>query len=218
LLELFMSQIGFSMGHSPSVSYDEMEDLESAGALSSAPPPMSAKSDARLRAMVDEQFDFIWRSLRRLGVPLDGVDDAAQRVFWVAAKNLVRIEKTTERAYLFGTAMRVASDIRRARARGRELQSDDQIAFAAHPMPGADELLDQKRARETLDRLLDGMPIDLRTVLILVEGEGLTGPEVADLLEIPEGTVNSRLRRAREALACSVERLKRRATSGGAES
>ena len=215
-----MSQIGFSIGHPASATYDEVGDLEGITEVASAPPPpMSARADARLRALVESQFDFIWRSLRRLGVPTDAVDDAAQRVFWVAAKNLTRIEPTTERAYLFGTAMRVASDIRRARARGREVQSDAEIAFAAHPLPGPDELLDQKRAREILDRLLDALPIDLRTVLILVEGEGLTGTEVADLLEIPEGTVNSRLRRAREALARSVERMRRRTlASGGAES
>src|SRR5216684_1440601 len=137
-----MSQTGFSIGHSPSATYDDVGDPEGVNELSSAPPPpMSARSDARLRAMVESQFDFIWRSLRRLGVPTDAVDDAAQRVFWVAAKNLARIEASTERAYLFGTAMRVASDIRRARSRGREVQGDAEIAFAAHPMPGPDELL-----------------------------------------------------------------------------
>ena len=139
-----MNQIGFSMGHSPPVAYDEIGDLEeSAKDLASTRPPMNGKSDARLRALVDAQFDFIWRSLRRLGVPEDAVDDAAQRVFWVAAKNLARIEAATERAYLFGTAMRIASDIRRARARGREHHDENEIAFAPHPMPGPDELLDQ---------------------------------------------------------------------------
>ena len=181
----------------------------------SGPLPLNGPDEARLRAMVDHQFDFIWRSLRRLGVPPHEVDDAAQQVFWIAAKNLGRIEPRSERSYLFGTALRVASDVRRLRSRGREVNGDDTLAAATHPAPGPDELLDQKRARETLDELLDGMPMEMRTVLVLVEGEGLTGTEVARLLEIPEGTVSSRLRRAREALAQGVERLRKRSARPG---
>ena len=181
----------------------------------SGPVPMNGADEGRLRTMVDVHFDFIWRSLRRLGVPPNDVDDAAQQVFWIAAKNLQRIETRSERSYLFGTALRVASDARRLRARGREVNGDESLDWAAHPAPGPDELLDQKRAREILDELLDGMPMDLRTMLILVEGEGLTGTEVARLLEIPEGTVSSRLRRAREALAQGVERLRKRSARPG---
>jgi RNA polymerase sigma-70 factor (ECF subfamily) len=171
----------------------------------------SRGSQARLKSMVDDHFDFIWRSLRRLGVPPDAVDDAAQRVFIVAAKNVDDIAAGSEKSYLFGSALRVAADFRRVRARVREVPLFDELERAAHPMPTPDELLDQKRAREILDALLEDMPMDLRTVLVLVEGEGLTGTEAAALLAIPEGTVNSRLRRAREALEQSVLRLQRRA-------
>ena len=167
-------------------------------------------SEPRLRSMVDEHFDFIWRSLRRLGVAPDAVDDAAQRVFMVAAKNVGDIAPGYEKSYLFGSAMRVAADFRRVRARVREVPSFEELDQAAHPMPTPDELLDQKRAREILDALLEEMPFELRTVLVLVEGEGLTATEIAALLSIPEGTVNSRLRRAREALEQSVLRHRKR--------
>jgi RNA polymerase sigma-70 factor (ECF subfamily) len=160
--------------------------------------------------MVDEHFDFIWRSLRRLGVAPEAVDDAAQRVFLVAASHVENIEVGRERSYLFGSAMRVAADFRRVRARVREVTVPEELEVASHPCPLPDELLDQKRAREILDALLEEIPIELRTVLVLVEGEGLTGIEAAELLAIPEGTVNSRLRRAREALEKSVLRLHKR--------
>jgi RNA polymerase sigma-70 factor (ECF subfamily) len=146
-----------------------------------------------------------------LGVPANAVDDAAQRVFWIAAKNLHRIAPASERSYLFGTSVRVASDARRVHGRVREVGGEAEIESTAHPAPSPDELLDQKRAREILDSMLEDMPMELRTVLVLVEGEGLTGSEVASLLEIPEGTVNSRLRRAREALNRNVARLTKRA-------
>jgi len=171
------------------------------------------RTQQRVRRMLDTYFDFIWRSLRRLGVASASVDDAAQRVFLVAARHVDEIDVVRERAYLFGVAIRVASDWRRAELRRREVHSEDEMYAAAHPTPGPEELLDQKRARETLDVLLDGLPLDLRTVIVLVEGEGLKAQEAADLLGIPEGTVSSRLRRAREALAESVERLKIRRES-----
>jgi len=178
--------------------------------LEEVPVASYARTDARLRRMIDDYFDFIWRSLRRLGVPVDSVDDSAQRVFFIAAKNLHLIAPESERSYLFGTCVRVASDTRRVLGRVREVEGQVEIESTAHPTPSPEDLLDQKRAREILDTMLEDMPMDLRTVLVLIEGEGLTGSEVASLLDIPEGTVNSRLRRAREALTRSVARLTKR--------
>jgi RNA polymerase sigma-70 factor (ECF subfamily) len=179
--------------------------------LQELPIASYASTDARLRRIIDEYFDFVWRSLRRLGVAGDAVDDAAQKVFFIAGKNLRHIAPESERSYLFGTCVRVASDARKVQSRVREVAGDAEIERAPNPTPSPDELLDQKRAREILDSMLDDMPMDLRTVLVLVEGEGLTGSEVAALLDIPAGTVNSRLRRAREALSESVARLMKRA-------
>ncbi|HMI89178.1 MAG TPA: RNA polymerase sigma factor [Polyangiaceae bacterium] len=205
-----MSQTDFSLREFPFAEYGEAEEPDAPGERPITANPMLCRGDERrLRAIVERHFDFIWRSLRRLGVPADSVDDATQRVFWVAAKNLPQIAVERERAFLFGAAVRVASDARRARSRRHEVSEPSAIDGAAHSVVSPEELLDQKRAREILDSLLEGIPMDLRTVLILVEGEGLTGTEVANLLGIADGTVNSRLRRGREALARRVEHLKR---------
>ena len=164
-------------------------------------------ADARLRSMVEAHFDFVWRSLRRLGVPAEQVDDAAQEVFWVAARKLDRIEQGRERAYLFAVAVRSASDARRAQARRRE-QSDTPLIEGVFDLAADVEVLvDQKRARELLDVVLEALPLELRTVLMLSEGEQLTMAEIAVLLELPAGTVASRLRRAREILAAEVDKL-----------
>ena len=79
---------------------------------------------ARLRAMMDNHFETVWRSLRRLGVPEAGADDAAQQVFVVASRRLDEITVGGERGYLLGIALRVASDARRALARRREVSID----------------------------------------------------------------------------------------------
>ena len=165
-------------------------------------------ADARLRDMVGSHFDFIWRSLRRLGVPNTDVDDCVQQVFWVAARKLDLITDGSERAFLFSTALRVASDARRSRLRRREVHQEDEAFAPCDTGPRPDEVADQKRARALLDEVLGAMPIELRTVFVLFELEEMPTQEIAALLELPTGTVASRLRRAREEFHKAVTRLK----------
>jgi RNA polymerase sigma-70 factor (ECF subfamily) len=160
---------------------------------------------ARLERMIANDYRLIWRVLRRLGVPADGADDATQQVFLIAAERLDDIAERSERAFAFGTALRVAQSLRRKAAR---LPLSDDGDLRASLLPGPDELTDQKRARELLDRVLDALPLELRAVFVLFELEGLTSPEIAALLELPLGTVASRLRRAREQFAAQVAEAK----------
>jgi len=155
--------------------------------------------------MIASDYRLIWRVLRRLGVPSDSVDDAAQQVFLIAAERLDDIAVQSERAFVFGTALRVAQSLRRKLARLPVYEDDGDLR--ASLLPGPDELTDQKRARELLDRVLDGLPLELRSVFVLFELEGLTSPEIAALLELPLGTVASRLRRAREQFSAQVAQV-----------
>jgi RNA polymerase sigma-70 factor (ECF subfamily) len=166
--------------------------------------------DVRLREMVAVHYEFVWRSLRRLGIHPSAVDDVAQEVFWIVARKLECIEAGAERAYLFGIVVRLASDARRRQARSRETHDSVQLDHAVDTEADVERLVDQKRARDLLDTLLDQLPLDLRTVLMLTEGEQLTMLEIANLLAIPPGTVASRLRRAREAFESAVDQLLRR--------
>ena len=140
---------------------------------------------------------FVWRSLRRLGVSDGDVDDASQQVFLVAHRRLAEIAFESERSFLFQTALRVAADWRRAhKRRGEQVGMDLQDLPDASANP--EELMDQRRARALLDRVLGGMPMDLRAVFVLFELEELTMMEIATISSIPPGTVASRLRRARQ--------------------
>ena len=170
--------------------------------------------EQRVTTMFNAHFDFIWRSLRRLGVAEPAVDDAAQEVFVVASRRLASIEAGKEKAFLFGTALRVASDARRSLARRRDRVAGDGLADPADPGPAPDELLDRKRARALLDDIVDGLPEEARPVFVLHELEGMTMAEIASCLEIPAGTVASRLRRAREAFHAAIARARPRRTHG----
>jgi RNA polymerase sigma-70 factor (ECF subfamily) len=130
-----------------------------------------------------------------MGVPAHYADDAAQQVFLVALEALPRIAIGSERAYVYATAVRTAHGVRRKRE--REIGGMD-VDSTGSALLGPDDLTDQKRARQVLDRMLAGMEIDIRTVFVLFEIDGFTVPEIAKVLAIPVGTAASRLRRARE--------------------
>jgi RNA polymerase sigma-70 factor (ECF subfamily) len=167
-------------------------------------PSEGSRTD-RLRRAVDLHFDFLGRSLRRLGVA-----DAVQQVLLVLADRLDDVSEDKERAFLFGTAMRVASDFRKKQRRLREVATDVGL-LQRNPDSAVtpDQLLDEARARELLDVVLDELPDDLRHIFILYELEELTMASIASLVELPPGTVASRLRRARATFEEIVARMRR---------
>src|SRR5690606_28994610 len=73
--------------------------------------------------------------------------------------------------------------------------------------PSVEDLLDQRRARQLLDRALDVLPEKLRAPFVLFAIEGMTRLEVAELLGLAPGTVASRVRQARALFESAVRRL-----------
>lgn len=162
-----------------------------------------------LTVFVREHYSAVWRTLRRFGLSPSDADDAAQQVFVVVARRFGDIELGRERAFLFKTAMHVASKAHRTRRRRPE-DSDAEYGDLADAEPLADDLVDRRRARALLDGLLAEMDEELTAVLVLFEIEGLTMAEIAEVLDVPPGTVASRLRRARAELETRVLRVKAR--------
>jgi RNA polymerase sigma-70 factor (ECF subfamily) len=167
--------------------------------LATPPTRLHAPAGGRLRAVVDAEYDALWRTLRRLGVESASVEDAAQQVLLVFARRLDDVPPGSEHSFLVGAAVRVASDHRRKQARSREVHDDGAIDEARASAPDAEELLGATRARELLDRALGALSAELRAVFVLFEFEQMTMAAIADTLGLPRGTVASRLRRAREA-------------------
>jgi RNA polymerase sigma-70 factor (ECF subfamily) len=178
--------------------------------------PIASKApetrDVRVRRMVDAYFDPLWRFLRRLGVEPMDLDDAMQEVVEITASRLEDIPVPSERSFLFSTAFRVGGEFRRRRARRNEV-GDETLANELDPGPEPDDLTDQARARQMLDELLAAMPTDLRAVFTLYEIEEMTMAEISLVLDISQGTVASRLRRAREQFEARVDRWQARMKS-----
>jgi RNA polymerase sigma-70 factor, ECF subfamily len=171
----------------------------------------------RVRSIVRAHYSFLWRSLRRLGVPEASVEDAAQKVLLVVAKRIDDIAPGREKAFLFGVALRIERTMRRESSARREVVDEDLLASLPSRGSDAGEQLDERRARALLDGLLEGLPLDLRTVFVLYELEEMTMAEIASMLDLPSGTVASRLRRAREAFDALSRRVQARLARTGDE-
>jgi RNA polymerase sigma-70 factor (ECF subfamily) len=171
--------------------------------------PLARSAELRFRSLVDDHFDFVWRSLRGLGVEHGGADDAAQQVFCIAARKLAAIDNGAERAFLFGIARGVAANVRRAQTRAPEPIDPGLLEDWHDHSPDAEQVLEDREARAILDGVLASMPEDLRTVFVLFELEEMSMAEIAPMIGIPPGTVASRLRRAREQFRAATDALAR---------
>jgi RNA polymerase sigma-70 factor (ECF subfamily) len=168
--------------------------------------------EARLRSIVDANFDPLWRFLRRLGVAEADVDDAIQEVILVLARKLGQVALGSERSFVFSTAFRVASDMRKRSKRRREV---DEAALTELPSSARDPEASAHAQRMVVlfGRVLNQLSLEQRAVFVLYELEELTMAEIAQALELPLGTVASRLRRGRE----TFERLAAEVLGGGEE-
>ena len=162
--------------------------------------------DPDLAATYREHYGFVWRSLRRLGVPDGAVDDAVHDVFVVAARRLKEFEgRAAITSWLFSVAVHVSQHQRRAIARRRRRR--EAIARHTEATGQPRDAYAQQDAAHTLHALLDHLDDGQRHVFILMELEQMTGREVAQILGLKTATVHSRLRAARTQLRRHAEQL-----------
>jgi RNA polymerase sigma-70 factor (ECF subfamily) len=163
-----------------------------------------------------EHFRFVWRTLRRLGIPEDEVADAVQDVFLVVHRKLPDWEgRSKVTTWLFGICLRVASERRRSVRARREVVSDE-AGSGADERETVVEALDRKRNLQELEAILEELPLEQRAVFACFELDGMQGEEIAELMSIPLGTVYSRLRLARKAFRAGVRRREARRRFGTA--
>jgi RNA polymerase sigma-70 factor (ECF subfamily) len=171
------------------------------------PVPVEGESSVlRLRRIIEQYLDFMGRILRSYGVLESDVDDGVQQVCLVLADKIDRVEPNAERSFVFRTSQRIASRIRRTRSRRNEVGEE----AAANTVDALDpeKIADERQAFDVLAQLLDGLEDDLRDVFILFELEELTMAAIAEMLQIPPGTVASRLRRAREQFQARIHAMR----------
>jgi RNA polymerase sigma-70 factor (ECF subfamily) len=157
------------------------------------------------RQVYDEHVAFVWRSLRRLGVRDAVVKDAVQDVFLVVHRRLPEYSPQAKvTTWLFRICLNTARDQRRRAHVRREVLGDDGLEVATDPREGADRVLERREDLALFEAAVGRIDLDQRAVFILFELEDMTGEQIAESLEIPLGTVYSRLRLAREAFRKAV--------------
>jgi RNA polymerase sigma-70 factor (ECF subfamily) len=157
--------------------------------------------------LYDQHFEFVWRTLRRLGVPAPDLPDVSQEVFLVVHRRLADFEERSKvTTWLFRISARAARDRRRrAHVRLEVATAEDGLEAEAS---GADPSAALERAdnRALLERVLSLLSDEQREVFTAFELEGLSGDAIAAALELPLGTVYSRLRLARERFRLAIAR------------
>lgn len=163
---------------------------------------------AAARELFDRYFDRIYRFFAtKVG---DGVQDLIQETFLgcVEARDSIS-DPSMFRRYLFGIARR--------RLYRRWRDGDDKIDFGVSTVadlsPSPSRLLVQNEEQRNVLAAMQRLPVDLQIVLELFYWETMTAPEIGAVLDLAEGTVRTRLRRARELLGRELPRVARHSAS-----
>lgn len=152
-------------------------------------------------------FDFVWRTLARLGVPASHLEDAAQDVFVVVHRRLATFEGRSKiTTWLFAICYRVASGRRNRACHRREIADGERFEERPGRTPDPLARCETRELLRRLEGILGSMTPEQRGVFVMFELEGLAGDAIAEALELPLPTVHSRLRLARAAFRRAVER------------
>jgi RNA polymerase sigma-70 factor, ECF subfamily len=164
-----------------------------------------------LTAVFREHHDLVWRCLRGFGVDPAVVDDAVQDVFMIVHRRQGDYDgHAPVRRWVLGIARNVALKYRARTARTlgqRHVAPAEELdALPSPASPAPDEAVAAREAAQLVDRFVDGLPPDQRAVFVLSEVEGMTGPEISELLGVKLNTVYSRLRVVRGSFDQAVAR------------
>jgi RNA polymerase sigma-70 factor (ECF subfamily) len=184
--------------------------MSNAVALPFAEKLKVTEAGERLERMFRDHHERVWRTLRRFGLAPEAAADATQQAYLIAAERIGDIRPGSERAFLIGTALRLGRGAYRS---GRRLELSEAMDQRENPGSRADDLVEHQRRLTLAERVLSTLEPDLLEVFVLFELEGMTTPQIAELVGVPLGTAASRLRRAREAFreaASKIERVQRR--------
>ena len=179
------------------------------------PPEDRSPTRARFDAVYDAHIDFVWRSVRRLGVPDAAADDVVQAILVVIFRRLDDFEgRSTLKTWVYEIVVRVVRDhrrtVRRKSPHARDPDPVDPASLAAPAGERPDAVADRADAARIVRELLDELDDDRREVFVLAELEQLTLREIAEVLHERPGTVASRLRAARAAFEAAALRRRLR--------
>jgi RNA polymerase sigma-70 factor (ECF subfamily) len=192
------------------------EPADAAGALDpdGATVALAAQGDADAFAVLVRRHQHALVNLiRGLGANAADAEDIAQDAFVRAYRSLGRFRGASRfKTWLVQIAINVArTHWTKTQARGEapmDSSRDDERAGGSAGRPITRGFEAAVLARDAIDRALATLPLELREAVVLRDLEGFDYKEIAALLAVPIGTVESRIFRGRERLRASLTQLK----------
>jgi RNA polymerase sigma-70 factor (ECF subfamily) len=160
------------------------------------------------RQLVEAYTPRVFGLVRQLVHQSAEAEDVTQEVFFKVFRKLDTFrEDSTFYTWLYRVAVNTATDWLKRRRHDRAVGLDDLGATAfADGTDGPSETLSRRDLQAEVRRAMTRLPEKFRTILVLRELEGLPYEEIATVLAISKGTVESRLFRARARLKAELER------------
>ena len=163
---------------------------------------------AAFEPLVEKYRQRVWRVAFQMLRDREEAWDVSQEAFVRAYQSLGSFRgQSAFYTWLFRIVVNLATDrVRQRAARGRAFGTDPvpeeewERAMPDKVTTGPDDEAARREERERIAQALDQLPANYRTIIILSDIEGLTYRELAEALEIPIGTVMSRLHNARKRL------------------
>ena len=166
----------------------------------SAGPGGGRFRDARFRQIYDDWFDHVLKWLYAFGVPSSDTEDLAQEIFLVVRRKLSRFDGNNLAGWLYRITQLTVRDHRRRSwfknlvVRRREID----LAEVSHGSESPERRYEQRENRRIFQELMEKMSEKRRTTFVLFEVEGYSGQEIAQMHDVPLGTVWTRLHHARK--------------------
>ena len=170
--------------------------------------------EAEFTALVERQSRFVFRVVYAVLLNAHDAEDAVQETFLKLYRNGGWRHAENERAFLARVAWRVAVDRRRAIPPNDPLPDLEETPGTAlqlvSPHPNPEQALVAANQHALVHSMIDGLPAELRLPLVLSATDEFNSREIATILGIPEGTVRTRLQRARQVLRERIANLQTR--------
>jgi len=148
------------------------------------------------RELVHRQSRFVFRVAYAVLRNVHDAEDAVQDTFLKLYRSGAWQEMQDERAFLARSAWRIAVDKLPKRAQNTS-QDDADLLEPVSSKPTPEQAAMAADSRRLVHQLIDSLPEELRQPLALSTVEELSSVEIAAVMSIPEGTVRTRLMRAR---------------------
>ncbi len=168
---------------------------------------MTTDPDAEFTALVLRQSRFVFKVTYAVLLNAHDAEDAVQETFLKLFRNRGWQHAENERAYLARAAWRAAVDLR---SRSSHPIAAADSAFVVDPpsdRPRPDQALLAANQHASVHAMIDALPDELRVPLVLSAFDEISSREIGKILDIPEGTVRTRLQRARHMLRSKLAPL-----------